>query len=430
MSRRYHVHLPGVIFLIVTLLVGYAAMQTQRNLLFWVFGVMAASLLLSGVVSGSIMMSLEIRRLDPRHGAVGEPLFLRYAVTNRSRVMPVFSIHIEERPATVRRSWRLRRARPAADAGGGERRTDGTCWSGMMAPARAWIMHIGPRETVHGEAVYWPARRGKAAFDRVRVWTTFPFGIVKKSVTLAQPQHTLIYPRLYELKPRVLAALSPQGALGMRITQHSGGGDDYFGMREYRSGDSLRHVSWKRTARLDELVTIERTRPSPPRLRLVLNLLTPTERLRVAPGVAGGQRGSEEKAISLAASLVHAADLAGFEIGLAVLGLDVPAIPIRRSAWHVARLLAALAALDLDQPREQRAAGRAATETEADRAAMVVVHPDRVDPGLGRGEAWHLTAAQLDGLAVRPIGWERLAAALGGSAPAGAPRVRAEEVAA
>jgi uncharacterized protein (DUF58 family) len=390
MRRCYHLHLPGLIYIALTLLVGYAAIASQRNLLFWVFGVMTAALLISGIVSGAMLMGLELRRLDPRHGAVGEPLFLRYAVHNRNRLVPVFNIHIEERPLA---------------AGG---------WNRIMAPARAWVMHVAADETVHGEAVAWPARRGQAAFHAVRAWTTFPFGIIRKSVTFSQPQHTLIYPRLYELRPRLLARLTPQGSLGMRITQHAGGGDDYFGMREYRPGDSLRAVSWKRSARLDDLVTIERTRPSPPRLRIVLNLLTPTNRLRITPADPAAQREAEERAISLAASLIHEADIAGFEVGLTVLGLDVPVIPIRRSHWHVGRLLAALAGLDLDRPRDHRPAA----PDDVERAAVVVVHPDRVDPGIGRSEAWHLTAGQLESLAVRPIGWSRLAGAAAADAAA------------
>src|SRR5690606_27669822 len=130
-----------------------------------------------------------VRRLDPRHGAVGEPMVVRYAVTNTSRFLPALSLRIEETS-----SQKARHGETAAVAG---RRL----WSRFMAPASAWVMHVGPRETVHGEAVFWPTRRGEAHFDLLTISTSFPFGIIRKSITISQRQHTLIFPRLYTLKP-------------------------------------------------------------------------------------------------------------------------------------------------------------------------------------------------------------------------------------
>ena len=47
------------------------------------------------------------------------------------------------------------------------------------------------------------------------------------------------------------------------VSPRPGAGDDYYGLREFRRGDSLRQVAWKRTAFLDQLVCIERTGPAP-----------------------------------------------------------------------------------------------------------------------------------------------------------------------
>jgi uncharacterized protein (DUF58 family) len=158
-KRRYHLHAPGIAYLGVALLVGFAAINRQLNLLFWVFGVMIALLLVSGVISGVMMLAVRVRRLDPRHGSVGEPMIVHYAIRNRNRLFPVFNVHVEEIDAPAQRGW-----------------------SRLMAAARAWVMHVGAGETVHGEAVFWPRVRGEATFARIRVWTTFPFGIVKKSI--------------------------------------------------------------------------------------------------------------------------------------------------------------------------------------------------------------------------------------------------------
>lgn len=384
MSSRLRPFLTGFIYFVLTVLVGLAAMNNQNNLLFWIFGVMLAAAVTSIVFATAVVRSAEVRRLDPHYGAVGEPLIVRYAVTNRSRWLSVFNLRIRE---------------TARDGRGG----CGTDWRRFMKPAGAWVMHAGPGELVHGEAVFWPKARGEAAFDRVRIATTFPFGVFQRSRVLSQPQRTLIYPMLYELRRGLLASISPVGLMGSKIAHHAGAGDDYFGLREYRPGDSMRHISWKRTARTDVLVTVERTSPAPAKLRIVVDLTVATNQLPGASGDHAKAREMEERAISLAASLIHAADLDGFEVGLTVLGVHSPAIAVRRNQWHFHKMMAALAEIDLDVARQ---AAASLPVRDAERVAIVVIAPDRIQPLLGREDAAYLTAAQLETLAVRPLGWQ------------------------
>jgi uncharacterized protein (DUF58 family) len=264
-TRRYHLSLPAVSFMVLVILVAILAMNSQNNLLFWLFGAMVALLFVSGLVSGFMMLGLRVHRIDPRQGAVGEPLVVRYRLVNRNRLLPAFNIHVEDlAEAPVPWRDRLRAALGLAAAAPAPTRDE---FRRIMKPARAWVMHVGPRETVHGEAIFWPTGRGPVTFDRVRIWTTFPFGLIKKSVTVRQPSRTLIHPRRYEMRRGVLSAVTPPGPLGMRVTPHAGSGDDYYGLREYRPSDSLRHIAWKRTANLDQVVCVEHTRVSPPKLR-------------------------------------------------------------------------------------------------------------------------------------------------------------------
>lgn len=378
MARRVRIHLPGLIYALTTLMVALAAMNTQNNLLFWWLGVMVSVYVLAAVVARVTLRGLSIRRLDAQHGAVGEPLIVRYAVRNHRRFLPGFNLFIEDDPGREAAGWRR-----------------------LMRPARAWIMHVGPRETAHGEAVFWPTARGDIAFSQLRAWTTFPFGLVRRRISIRQEQHTPVYPMLYELRSHVLSALTPGGLIGMKVSQHPGSGEEYYGMREYRPGDPMRHIAWKRTARVDELVTIERTRPSPAKLRIVLDLTTPTSELKVTSDVTGSARDLEERAISLAASLVHAADALGLEVGLTVFGTSAPPIAIRRNAWHRRKIMAALAAINLDEARTSAPH----LIREPQRAGLIVVAPDRVTPLHGRDDAWYLSARQLDSLVVGPLGW-------------------------
>jgi len=352
--------------------VAVAAVTSQNNLLFWAMGVIASAILVSLLLSHLTMRSLTIRRLDPNHGVVGEPMLVRYEVANRSRFLPAFNLHLSELPV----------------------RDDAT-WRRFMPPAPAWIMHVGPGEAVHGEAVFWPQKRGEMRFGALRCATRFPFGIVRRTRRRSQPTHTLVYPRRYRLKRGVLDAVVPAGPMGMKLSNRPGGGDDYFGLREYKPGDSRRQIAWKRSATFDTLVIKERTLPSPPRLRIVLNLTAPTADLRFDRRRGVDPRTLEEQAISLAATMIDAAYHDGYEVGLSVLGADVPVTPMRRSHWHVEKMMGALAAIDLDAARPP-VDHRALADSE--RAGIITIHPGRVDPSVVRHDGWHFSAEQLDHL--------------------------------
>lgn len=370
LKRSYHVHPPGLVFLGLTLLVGIAAANRPNNLLVWIFGALLASVLVSGLVSGGMLMGIRALRLDPRRCAVGEPLLVRWAVENRSRIWPAFNLRIAERPA-------------ATDGAG-------IPWQDAATPGEAWVMHVGPHDTVHGEAVLWPTRRGRLRFDRFRVETTFPFGLIRKAVTFAQASEALVYPRSLPLREGFLERMAGVGFGGTRVAGQPGAGEDYFGMREYRPGDSLRQVAWKRLASRESPVSIERSRTSPPRILVVLNLRLPTAELRTS---GREPRQLEEDAITLAASVLSHAERHGFEAGLAILGVGAGPLPVRRGRWHLERMLANLAAIDLDAPRERLAR---LGETARERVTTVVIHPDRAVTSIAPDAAWHLVATRLD----------------------------------
>ncbi|MDZ4830233.1 MAG: DUF58 domain-containing protein [Phycisphaerae bacterium] len=385
MRRRYHLHLPGILYVALTILVGVAAANRPNNLLVWVFGAMLAGVMISGVVSGGMLMGIRASRLDPRRGAVGEPLVLRYAVSNRSRIWPAFNLHIEERPVAARK-------RPA------DAQIRAMEWQRSMRPADGWVLHVGPGETVHSEVVFVPNQRGRVSFEPLRVWTTFPFGFLRKSVTFEQRTETLVFPRLLSLRDDLISSLVRGGMGGFRLSSSPGPGEDYFGVREYRPGDSVRQIAWKRVAMGQGLVSIERSRTSPPRLRVVLNLRTPTDQLRLSETKLTA-REVEENAISLGASLIARAESEGYEVGLTVLGLPTPRVPLRRGHWHVEKLMAALAGLDLDAPRDDHGA---VVEADRDRATIVVVHPDRAVPSVAPPGAWHLVGSKLESFVAVP----------------------------
>ncbi|MFM8873855.1 MAG: hypothetical protein ACKOJI_10975, partial [Phycisphaerales bacterium] len=150
MRRRYHLHPPGLLYLLLVVVLGIAAANRPGNLLVWVFAAMLAGVLVSGILSGPTLMRLSAVRLLPRTARAGEPLVVGYAVSQRSRLWPAFALHVREREAPP--------------------------------GSRAFVQHVGAGETVVAEAVFWPERRGRMVLPSFRLETSFPFGLIRKSI--------------------------------------------------------------------------------------------------------------------------------------------------------------------------------------------------------------------------------------------------------
>src|SRR5665213_2484884 len=66
--------LTGLVYCSMMMFMGLAAINSQANLLFGVFGLMIGILLISGVVSRLVLRKLRVSRVLPKHGVAGEPI--------------------------------------------------------------------------------------------------------------------------------------------------------------------------------------------------------------------------------------------------------------------------------------------------------------------------------------------------------------------
>ncbi len=105
-------------------------------------------------------------------------------------------------------------------------------------------------------------RRGRLPIGRVTVFTTYPFGLVVAWAYVDVEGEALVYPTPSEYA--LPSSHSPAAGEGRAIPEP--GSDDFHGFREYRSGDSLRHINWKALAREQGLVTKQFQRHTTPEL--------------------------------------------------------------------------------------------------------------------------------------------------------------------
>lgn len=386
--RRYHASAATIVLLAFALLLAIGSINSQNNLLFLLLGLTLASGIVSGFISGHMMMSVRAERHVPHHAAAGSPAAFRYIVSNRSRWMPLFALRVEEV------TWsRERKARS---------------WERLLAAPRGYVAYVPPRGTVEIVAGTTPVRRGEARLTALRVSSAFPFGLVRKSCTFEQHAALVIHPRVLRLRPDVTSNLVSRADIGKTASSLRGRGDEFYGLRDYTPGDSPRLIAWRSSARLGSLVVRENTAPAAGQVWILLNLTGPAA--AVGEGDADERR---ERAITLAASLIHHAASAGMEPGLALLDRGMVMAP-EAGARHTLALMNALAMLD--SPADSARPAREPAASVPPRAASIVVHAHSVDPTLGPAGARHVAARDLDSLVHG--GGERGARAVGGSGSA------------
>jgi uncharacterized protein (DUF58 family) len=110
---------------------------------------------------------------------------------------------------------------------------------------------VSSGETVESPLLLPAQQRGRLRLPRFRVFTTFPLGLFHVWSSVELDMNCIVYPRP-EPGEIPLPPPRPSGREGM---QAGSGQDDFAGLRPYRSGDSLKHVAWKVTARGQPVMT-------------------------------------------------------------------------------------------------------------------------------------------------------------------------------
>ncbi len=385
-TRQYHFAVGGVHYVAVTTLLMLGALNSQNNLLFAAMGVSIGGLVISGFLSGSALLGIRIERLSTSDAQVGRPLTIRYRVHNKNRLVPAFALVVEEcqAPKASRKTSRKTSQKTARKSS----------WRDHFAVPRACIAHLGPGQSIECEAQVWPTRRGTVSLESIRVWSTFPIGIAKKSITQhVEPDEVVIRPLVVAIRDALLRKADGSSRSGRQPSRRSGQGDEFFSLREYQPGDPIRQIAWRATARTGQVLVTQPASPVPDRLRVVVQLnpaLNPAAENQTENHIENHteNHAENERAIALAASIISRAARDATMVGLCVpqFALDHHPGSGRRSADH---LLDELGRLDLDAPLDR---AREAHPAPGPRDSIIVVYADPQSPTLDLPNARHLRA--------------------------------------
>ena len=301
----YEVTRAGVVYVLVTLVIGIAALNTGNNLLYIVVAAMLAAILVSGIVSAMVLRWLELDIRLPQHVFAGRPVPGRIVLRNPRRFLPSFSIRVvsaRKKRKKPERQWQWERAtfvfpfdRPPERQW--LRLPDRRIRRITVAPAppgifegMAYFPYLPPLAELSADLELKFARRGCYHEDSFGLATRFPFAFLTKTRHVALEREVLVYPRveptdeLFEILPLVRGEW--EGFV-------HGRGSDLYRIREYMPEDSARHVDWKATAKSGSLKVREFSREDERKLCIVFD--------NPEAGLISVR--AYEKAVDLAASL-------------------------------------------------------------------------------------------------------------------------------
>ncbi|OGF55776.1 MAG: hypothetical protein A2Z21_03840 [Candidatus Fraserbacteria bacterium RBG_16_55_9] len=156
--------------------------------------------------------------------------------------------------------------------------------------------------------------RGYYRFPGIRVTAQDPFHLFRKQITLSAPGQLFVLPEVVRLKRVEIRPRRTRVYSGLIPTRQGGPGIEFYGVREYQAGDSLRTINWKASVRHPESLFInefEQERVAD--VGLILDA-------RLRSDVIAGESPLFEHAIQAAAALTDAFLSSGNRVGMLVYG--------------------------------------------------------------------------------------------------------------
>lgn len=242
----------GLIFVVILVIVAFAAWNTGNNLLFMVFSIMLSTIFVSWAAARAALRDLTVSARFPDHIFAGEPAEVILTVRNAKLLLPSFSVLVEMR-GTFDRPVGLKKPR----RGRARKITLG------------YFLYVPHRAAAEQSLEQVFPRRGHVLVNGFEISTRFPFGFFRHRRRLgARDVDIVVYP-----KPEAVTDelnLLPLHT-GQTPSLRRGAGHDLLLLRDYQPRDDLRHIDWKATARSRQLTVREFTAEDERRITIVLD---------------------------------------------------------------------------------------------------------------------------------------------------------------
>lgn len=235
----------GVRFLLFTVGIGVAAVNTGNNLFYLLLAMMLSLIVVSGLLSEQCVRRLNFHRHVPDLIMANEPTMITVSLTNRSRWLPSFSIRL-------------------LDVAYGQDLDRGL-----------FVDHVPAQRSTLLSYPILAATRGRLRLEGIRAETLFPFGLFLKRALYEVPAEIPVSPPIRPLSLRFVDELVSEGQ-GLSLPRR-GHGTQLYNLRVYRPGDDSRAIHWITTARTSNLIVRETEAEDQRRITIVLSTVAPDD---------------------------------------------------------------------------------------------------------------------------------------------------------
>ena len=269
----------GTTYILFTIVIGFAALNTGNNALYIGLTFMLGCLLLSGVASKGGLKHLEVGMSDIAEAWAGTPSDAILSITNRSRI------------------WNVRDVVVTADD--------------LARPILIPMLARGTTLTVPASFVF--RRRGRVELKRLDLYTRYPFGFFLKKRRLRITGEVIVFPQLLAetaSRERFRVSTGDQST-----ANRPGPGSEIHSFREYVRGDSMRQVYWKKSASIGRWIMKQTDLDAARTVHVLVDPYKPR----------GVSDDAFEQMISEAATFVHHALRRGLDVVLTLPRLTIRA---------------------------------------------------------------------------------------------------------
>lgn len=242
-NRSIRVTSEGTRFLLFTLAVGVAAINTGNNLFYLLLAMMLSLIVISGLLSEQCLRRLEFHRYLPDYLVANVPTTVSLSITNRKLRLPSFSLRIMD------------------------------VLNGKDLDRGLYLSHLPAQSSALLSYPLLIRRRGPYRLNGIRAVTPFPFGLFLKKAFYCAEHVVLVGPEIKALPDDLLLELTGDGQGG--ALPRRGHGVDLYNLRLYQPGDDSRAIHWMTTARTAQLTIKETAAEEQRRVTLVLSTIAP-----------------------------------------------------------------------------------------------------------------------------------------------------------
>jgi uncharacterized protein (DUF58 family) len=217
--RRLRFTRDGWFFLVITMAIGLAALNTGHNLFYLVFAMLVSLIVVSGLLSERAVRGLRVERRLPREVFARTPAVVELRLRNAS----------------------TRRTSYAVDV------CDGLEGEPRRVVGRLARLEPGASRNLH--AVWTFERRGRHRFRTIHLVTRFPFGLFEKTRILPLGDEVVVFPSVDGERGR--GASLDASSRPMRKHRL---GEETLAVRPMLPEDDHRMIHWRSSARAGELL--------------------------------------------------------------------------------------------------------------------------------------------------------------------------------